>query len=86
MRKKSKYKPKGVRLDNIAWVMSSVNKAADSSSNQRIVLTQLPIAQRRMKDGARISDVVAPLGGIMNGPRILSGMDPPGPGCLTWTH
>lgn len=24
MRKKSKYKPKGVRLDNITWVMSSI--------------------------------------------------------------
>jgi hypothetical protein len=36
MRKKSKYKPKGVRLDNMAWVQSGLKRVEDVSASATI--------------------------------------------------
>jgi hypothetical protein len=36
MRKKSKYKPKGVRLDNMAWVQSGLRRVEDVSASATI--------------------------------------------------
>lgn len=36
MRKRSKYKPKGVRLDNMAWVQSSLMRVEDVSESATI--------------------------------------------------
>jgi hypothetical protein len=36
MRKRSKYKPKGVRLDNMAWVQSGLKRVEDVSESATI--------------------------------------------------
>jgi hypothetical protein len=36
MRKRSKYKPKGVRLDNMAWVQSGLRRVEDVSASATI--------------------------------------------------
>jgi hypothetical protein len=36
MRKRSKYKPKGVRLDNMAWVQSGLRRVEDVSESATI--------------------------------------------------
>jgi hypothetical protein len=36
MRKRSKYKPKGVRLDNMAWVQSGLQRVEDVSESATI--------------------------------------------------
>jgi hypothetical protein len=36
MRKRSKYKPKGVRLDNMAWVQSGLKRVEDVSASATI--------------------------------------------------
>lgn len=41
MRKRSKYKPKGVRLDNMSWIKSGMQKAADVENGSIITRTRI---------------------------------------------
>lgn len=58
MRKKSKYKPKGVRLDTMAWIMSGMKKAADLDGGSIITRTRIKnhIAIESLRKGEATKD------------------------------
>lgn len=62
MRKRSKYKPKGVRLDTMAWIMSGMQKAADVGGGSIITQNRIKnhIAIEALRKGeATIDDMDA---------------------------
>lgn len=65
MRKKSKYKPKGVRLDNITWVMSSI-KPFDSVEAAVDLRIKNHAAMDALRKGEATKDDIDVLIGALN--------------------
>ena len=56
MRKKSKYKPKGVRVDNLAWVLQGFKKLPELEHTNIVVRAKNHGAMKSMVDGTGTRD------------------------------
>ncbi len=65
MRKRSKYKPKGVRMDNISWVMSSVKKVTTISAGTSLQIKNHD-AMDKLRRGVATKDDIDILIGAFN--------------------
>ena len=66
MRKQSRYKPKGMRLDNMAWVLTGFKKLTDLPNENFIVRTRTHDAMRALVAGKGTSEDVEVVTNAMN--------------------